>query len=1056
MALEKIDIRKRLLEYSISEFRVVPEYIAMCEAIAQGMGTVQDAVDYISNMIDLDSAEGVWLDFIGILVGTYRRHISENIKGDFFQVNAEDINREVEFYFPNKTSNSGSTSGALLNDNEFRSQIKAKIAFNIGKGTREGNINTIKAFTRADIVKITQESPMLLNIVIYGDNLVLTTDTYMKDTIEQFLPNGVSINEFEVYRLNIIWNTPKELINVYPLWNDIVYANDKFLMVGNDGYIGISDNGEKWTVLKLPIFENLNKIKFLNNKFFAIGNNGYISTSPDGIDWTEPIQVGTNNWQSITYGNGMFVIVGNNYVSTSVDGINWTEPVNKFYYIAFDIVYENGLFVTVNNNGRIYVSEDANTWTIKNINENIPLKSIIYENGKFIIVGYNNKIVISTDLETWTVSEIADDENSNYFVWNKIFFDGSKYICVGQNNYTSSQGIFIVSEDLSNWNEMITFNNYLNSIAKNNDKYICISNRNNYFVSLDSITWSNAKQIGGSNWTSIAYGNSVFMGVGKGLAVITDNDNIELKNLPNDLISNCISYGQNKFVIGCKDGYVVTTEDGINFSNKVQIGTTREFNLNSIAYNGTKAVAVGDYGYVIWSTDGIVWSNPFQIDAGYSTYPNWSGITYGNGKFVVVGDNGLISTSTDGITWSSPETIYSGFNDNLSAIIYANNKFVATSEWGHVSTSTDGITWTEPVQINSNNYEWNSITYGNGKFIVVAVSGWISTSTDAINWTTPIQIGEGENLYNYIWNDIIYANGYFYAVGKYLYENGRIIKSIDGINWIDEQEISNVSEINSIIFNDSLFIACCNEGKVLTSNDGENWDLINIGENNWNNIIYTNNKFIMVGDLAYIETSMTGTQWNEPIKYARTVNYLNNSIYANGKFVMVGSKGYISLSSDAQNWSFPIEVGTNDWQSITYGANKYVVVGNNGYISTSVDGITWTNPIQIGNNNWYGVAYGNNVFIVVGQDGYISYSNDGTNWIEPIQIDVPTLNAIIYSNGRFVAVGYYGFSIVTVNGKKWLNKTQLGTATWNSIAYGNNTFAVTSNSSYIMLSSEQY
>jgi hypothetical protein len=72
MSLETYELDKKMLEYSISQFRAIPEYVKLCEAFAVGLESIQSGVDYLSDMIDKDKAEGVWLDYIGILVGQKR------------------------------------------------------------------------------------------------------------------------------------------------------------------------------------------------------------------------------------------------------------------------------------------------------------------------------------------------------------------------------------------------------------------------------------------------------------------------------------------------------------------------------------------------------------------------------------------------------------------------------------------------------------------------------------------------------------------------------------------------------------------------------------------------------------------------------------------------------------------------------------------------------------------------------------------------------------------------------------------------------------------------
>jgi hypothetical protein len=77
--------------------------------------------------------------------------------------------------------------------------------------------------------------------------------------------------------------------------------------------------------------------------------------------------------------------------------------------------------------------------------------------------------------------------------------------------------------------------------------------------------------------------------------------------------------------------------------------------LDSVCYGSGKFVAVGIFGYIITSTDGINWTESMPIQVGNNS---WKSVCYGRfiggGKFVAVGDVRYITTSTDGINWTTP------------------------------------------------------------------------------------------------------------------------------------------------------------------------------------------------------------------------------------------------------------------------------------------------------------------------------------------------------------------------------------------------------------------
>ena len=191
MALETYELDKKMLEYSISQFRNIPEYVKMCEAFAVGLGTIQTSVDYLSDMIDLDKAEGIWLDYIAWLVGTKRSFYDIT---QYFCVNEPHLNVEKYFYFEGvSTLESGSFDDVYL-----RKRIKAKIAFNTSRATRNENIRIIQGMINADKVVISNVSPMVLDVTIYGDNLFYPSTQSLRASIENVLGNGVGIRNLTI------------------------------------------------------------------------------------------------------------------------------------------------------------------------------------------------------------------------------------------------------------------------------------------------------------------------------------------------------------------------------------------------------------------------------------------------------------------------------------------------------------------------------------------------------------------------------------------------------------------------------------------------------------------------------------------------------------------------------------------------------------------------------------------------------------------------------------------------------------------------------------------
>lgn len=173
-----IDFIKKMQFYAVSQLRLNPDYQNLCEVIGQDFNDLKKISEYILKSINIDEAEGIWLDYLGWLVGTTRVYFDI---GDFFSVNSDDLNADKYFWFP------GTTVGGEgnLDDVFFRKRIYAKIGYNISKGTREENIYILKNLTFAKRALIKRVAPLVLDITLIGDDIIQTPT--FKEDIEKVL-----------------------------------------------------------------------------------------------------------------------------------------------------------------------------------------------------------------------------------------------------------------------------------------------------------------------------------------------------------------------------------------------------------------------------------------------------------------------------------------------------------------------------------------------------------------------------------------------------------------------------------------------------------------------------------------------------------------------------------------------------------------------------------------------------------------------------------------------------------------------------------------------------
>ena len=173
-----IDFIKKMQFYAVSQLRLNPDYQNLCEVIGQDFNDLKKISEYILKSINIDEAEGIWLDYLGWLVGTTRVYFDI---GDFFSVNSDDLNADKYFWFPGTTVGGESN----LDDVFFRKRIYAKIGYNISKGTREENIYILKNLTFAKKAIIKRVAPLVLDITLIGNDIIQTPT--FKEDIEKVL-----------------------------------------------------------------------------------------------------------------------------------------------------------------------------------------------------------------------------------------------------------------------------------------------------------------------------------------------------------------------------------------------------------------------------------------------------------------------------------------------------------------------------------------------------------------------------------------------------------------------------------------------------------------------------------------------------------------------------------------------------------------------------------------------------------------------------------------------------------------------------------------------------
>jgi hypothetical protein len=515
---------------------------------------------------------------------------------------------------------------------------------------------------------------------------------------------------------------------------------------------------------------------------------------------------------------------------------------------------------------------------------------------------------------------------------------------------------------------------------------------------------------------SVAYGNGTYVAVGKVGTIVTSSDGVSWTNRSSGTTNPLwgVAYGNGMFVAVGDGGTIVTSSEGVSWTSRSS-GITNV--LASVAYGNGTYVVVGQFGTVLTSSDGVSWTTSGTM--------GFTGITYGNGTFVAVGGIGMIATSSDGAHWTIR---VSNTTRDLRDIAYGNGTYVAVGYNGAIVTSSDGVNWTG--RTSGTTTLLFGVVYGNGTYVAVGYSGTIVTSSDGVNWTS--RTWES-------WHDsygVAYGNGMYVAVGLNYGYYGSIMTSSDGVNWTHL-----TPELDRVAYDNGTYVIVGQSGTILTSSDGANWASRSSGTKMWlNGIANGNSTYVAVGSGGTIVTSSDGAGWTS--RTSGTTNTLYDVVYGNGTYVAVGNGGTIVTSSDRVNWTSRTSGTTKDLRGVAYGNGTYVAVGLSGTIVTSSDGVSWMSRTSGTANSLVGVAYGNGTYVAMGTGGTIVTSNDGVNWTSRTSGTTNTFYGVAYGNGGYVAVGGGGTIATSSDGVSWTSRTSGTTNELIGVAYGNSTYVV--------------
>lgn len=222
-----------------------------------------------------------------------------------------------------------------------------------------------------ELIKLKEETIVgipepIISLSSYVDDLnavkyISSLDAWVIAGNSQKIFTGVGIGTSNVYE-----RTPATFGN----FKSIATNDSIIVIVGTSANIVYSTNLIVWTKVKgLPSTKNFNDVIWGNNKFILVGETGTVFTSIDGITWEKIITNITSDLVKIRYNDEMYFAldsIGTLYFSFDLKtwdkkGTNQLNKINDISFIpkitANPVLSEEGRTVLVGNTGTIIYSE---------------------------------------------------------------------------------------------------------------------------------------------------------------------------------------------------------------------------------------------------------------------------------------------------------------------------------------------------------------------------------------------------------------------------------------------------------------------------------------------------------------------------------------------------------------------------------------------------------------------------------------------------------------------------------------------------------------------------
>lgn len=792
------------------------------------------------------------------------------------------------------------------------------------------------------------------------------------------------------------WRNPESSPDEF--YNDVEANPDRsdVIAVGEDGRIARSTDGSAWSLETSGTTEDLNGVAIGTARYVAVGEESTALVSTDGISW------GTAGVSGIAAGVELtdvhfdpdaaqpFAAVGRgaggvSVLYTSADGLAWTpDPTFPGY---------------LQRPNALAHSDAAGAW----------------------IVAGDGGAVVTGNPAAWTVrvSGLAVDFNGVHVA------SGAAYVVGEAGTVRRSDGA-----NLAAWEEKFSGTDYeLHAIFSGNGFLVAVGEDGRILRSRegDGNLWTESVSRFPLDLRGLGYFEGLFVGVGQNFTAMSSGSGLDWtqRSSSQPTVMNGVAGDGSTVVAVGEGGRILRSTDGGSSWSPVSSGVSSD--LEGVIWDGARFLAVGEGGTILRSTDGAAWGSAgISVDTtafgGGPFSARLTDLVYDGSAYVAVGEDFSILRSTDGSGW----TRITGGSARLEAVAASGTGFVAVGEFGGVWSSPDGGSWSGRFSGTVRDLE--GVTYGDGLYVAVGDEGVVMTSPTGETWESRVSSVTSDL------RDVLFHEGMYFAVG----ERFAFVVSDDGAEW-ESQVSGSQNVLEAVAVAGDRFVAAGDFDSILTAGAVfptglDSWTLRNPvpDANDINDVAFGNDGFVAVGDDGQLLLSTDGRNWEEREVLESTGDPLTEDLlgvdFGNGRYLAVGGQKLVS-SEDGRNWTV-VTTWTVPVNGVTFADGRFVVTGDASHVFYSTDGLEWFGGAQNGIHApapLRDVAYdpGSQLWVAVGDSSEFTIapdetedmtqlflSPDGIAWSRVLAPETTgdeffdgNMRAVSFGNGTFRAFG---------------------------------------------------